>query len=207
MALKLALFGIVDLLLLFICQLIGNKFLSLFFLIVIVLPFLFIEIVIRKFRRDVVIDLKDYSFSITINKGGETNGYNIEIPLNEIKTYTIEFPNKNFTSIKFNFKGKKSLEYSFFRKKQKDEDIPTEKLIENFHLMLQSYNKSQSGTEIILKPSFFATQFGLICIISLSCLFIIAICLHFLYHLKSLPITLFFGLMLIIQLILKYFQN
>lgn len=205
MALKLALFSAVGLLLLFVSNhFLNNRFLSVLFLIIAIAPIFLMKAVMNRFIRRVAVDLKKESFSISVYRTGKGSEKYSEHYLNDINSYTIQFPNKRFSSIKLNFKNGNSVEYSFLQQKQDDTQTSTDEILKNFHLMIENYNQGTSvANKIILKPSFFASTGGLACIIGLCSLFIIAVCLHISYQTKPLLITLFFGLAIIIQLILK----
>lgn len=181
-----------------------SRFLALFFVLIMILPLLLLKIVMKIFRREVRISLERRTFSIEINKEGSELRSVFKYSLDEFRSYNIQLPNRRFSSIKFTLKNGKTVEYSFLKEKVNDDQIGTDELIDFFHSNIQDYNKSTSDSEkILFQPSFFASVYGLSCIIALSCLFMVAIVLHFLYHLKSLPVTLFLGFALIIQLLLR----
>lgn len=205
MALKLAIFITIGLLLLFVSNyFLNNKILSLFFLIVVIAPIFLIKLVMKRFTRKIAIDLKEKLFCISVNITGEIPERYLEYYLKEVLDYSIQFPNRRFSSIKLNLKNGKSVEYSFLQQKQQEGQESTDEILKRIHLLIENYNQSKSGEEkILLKPSFFASKGGLFCIVGLCALFLIAICLHVLHQTKSLPIILFFGAALIIQLVLK----
>ena len=206
MFVKLIIFATIGLSLLYVSNhFIGSRFLSLFFLIITVVPFLFISKVLKIFTKKVVIIFKKNSITLTVQNSKNKITSTVEYYLNEIKSYTIQFPTFRFASIKLDLKNGKSVEYSFLQQKQDDTQASSDEILKRFHLIIENYNQTSFDTKkIFLKPSFFASKSGLFSIIGLCCLFIIAISLHISYHqMKSFPISLFFGFMTIIQLIFK----
>lgn len=160
----------------------------------------------KRFTREAFIDFKEFGFSITIN-----NKFNNkeEAPLNlnfdEINTYRIEFPAAGkFSAVTFNLKNGKSVEYSFLTEKQNAEQVNTDELIDMFQGMIKNYNNNKPLKEqIIFAPSFMASSNGLICITLMIVLLISAVFMHILYQAKKLPVTLFLGFAVIVQLFLK----
>lgn len=206
MFVKLMIFAIIGLSLLYLTNhFIGNRFLSFFFLIITVVPFIFISRLFKFFRKKAVILFKENLIQLTLQNSNSEIVYDFEYYLSEIKSYTIQFPNYRFASIKLNLKNGKSAEYTFQKQMQDDTQESIDKILKQLHYTIENYNKNLVATEkILFKPSFFATKSGLFTIIGLCFLFIIAIFLHILFHqIDSFPIVLLFGFMIIIQLIFK----
>src|SRR5690348_13639042 len=159
MALKLAIFTAIGLLLLFVSNyFLNNKFLSLLFLIIAIAPIFFIKAVMKRFTKKVAVDLKENLFSISINKTGETPEKCLGYFLRDIMDYSIQLHNRTFSSIKLNLKNGKSVEYSFLQQKQESGQVPTDEILKRFHSMIENYNQSTSDAKkILLKPSFFAS--------------------------------------------------
>ena len=182
--------------------LIKSKILSIISVCMIVLPIPFFKLLLKKFTKKTVINLFDDSFVITIiNSDG--NEIQKEFILKEINSYSIQFPNDNYRSIKFNLRSGKTFEYSFFQKPRNEKETPAEKIIDSYNLLIKDYNKVNNANQIQFKPSFYATSSGLLCIIGLSALFILATIVVMFKNEKVVPVTLFFGFILIIQLIMK----
>lgn len=204
MALKLAVFSGISLLLLFVSNyFLKNIFLSLLFLILSIAPLFFINVLIKKFTSKVVFDFREKIFSISIINSSGKDEKCKEYYLDEILSFSIQHPNWRFSSIKLKFKNGKSVEYSFLQQKLANGQVTIE-ILKRFYSLIKNYNRSEyTINKILFKPSFFASQKGLFCIGGLCILFFIAVGLHILYQVKSLPFTLFFGFSLIMQLILK----
>ena len=134
--------------------------------------------------------------------------------LKDIQYYSIQFPNDNFSSIKFIFRDHSSLEYSFFQKNKYEGDMESNELINAFHSFFKVYNSSSSNFEkIVFKPSFYATNTGLFVIISLALFLISGLLVYVNYSKKTFPLTFLLSFFLIIHLLvkrnndLKYFTN
>ena len=182
--------------------LLKSRVAGVFIITIMVLPIFFLGAIIKKFTRKIFIQLSPGHFAATVlnANGGEVQS---EVNLNVLRSYSIQIPNDKFSTIKFTFEDGKSFEYSFFQKQQSDESITTDELISSFHSLIREYNNTSTTNKIIFKPSFYASNAGLFCIIGLSVFFIIAIYLASLSKTKALPVSLLFGFILILQLILK----
>ncbi len=166
------------------------------------LPFLFMRILIKRFTRKISLQLyPDYFVTKIPDQGG--NETEKKIDLDKLASYSIQFPNEKFSSIKFKLHNNDSFEYSFFQKKQNDGDSDGIELINSFHSMIKNYNSTLNTNKIEFKPSFYATNAGLTLIITLSVILVVAILLSYSYSQKSLPITFIFSFILILQLIIK----
>lgn len=199
MALQLFLFSGFCLIFLFISNnYFNNKFFSIFFLVLTISPLFFINFLMAKFKKEIIIHFQNKLFSIVINISDKT----YSIHCNEIMSYSIQSPNRRFTSIKLNFKNEKAIEYSFIKDQRLQ--IPIDMILNQFHAMIQNYNQGISTKDkIVLKPSFFASKRGWLCICALCLSFFIAIYLHILFQVTSLPITLFFGFAIILQIVMR----
>jgi hypothetical protein len=180
-----------------------SNFLALFFSLLMILPLLFINYFFKKLRRKVIVKIEENLFSISI-----LNGYRhpliMEFNLDGIKAYNVQFPNKKFSTITFDLKVGKSYKYSFYKEKQGDEEYSGEDVIRAIYLLIKRHNLIISGIEkIYFKPSFFASRAGLVSIILLFILAIVAIIFHLIYQIKTLPVSLFFGIALLAQVIVK----
>jgi hypothetical protein len=167
------------------------------------MPFPLMRILIRRFTREICIQFHIGYFTVEIydKKRGDSQR---KYKLNELISYSIQFPNDRFSSIKFWLINNKTIEYSFFQKKQSEKEVDTTYLFDAFHKLINDYNVSADDpNKISLRPSFYASSLGLFCIIGLSVAFLIAILLYSLDNVKSLPITFVFSLMLILQIIAK----
>jgi hypothetical protein len=185
---------------------IKSKALSILFLAIFISPLLFINSLMKRYTRKVLITLNGESFSIEVLKKMDSyereSLFNYE--LNELGSYKIQFPNRRFAAIVFNLKPNRTVEYSFSTKKIDSEQTNTDALIESFHKLISDYNNRQpEDKKIPLLPSFYASKYGLYCIIGLLILFSIAIVIHIIYNVKTFSVSLFFGFAMIIQIALK----
>ena len=206
MALNFAIYVLVGFFLLYISNnFLHNKFLSLLILIAVVVPVFFIKLIMKRFTREAFIDLQEFAFSITIkNQFNNKEEASLKFNCDEINTYNIQFPAGRFSTLILNLKNGKSVEYSFPTEKQNAEQINTEELINMFQGMIKNYNNNKPVKEqIVFAPSFMASSKGLICITLMVILLIVAVFIHILYQTKTLPVTLFLGFALIVQLFLK----
>jgi len=131
---------------------------------------------------------------------GEEKG---EINLEEVKSYSVQVPNDRFSSIKFNLRNGRSVEYSFFQKKQADDNITAEDLIGVFNQLIKTYNIASNKNKIELRPSFYATKAGLYCIVGLCVFLAVGIILASFVKGNALPLSFLFAAILIIQLMMK----
>jgi hypothetical protein len=185
---------------------IKSKILSALLLAIFISPLLFINNLMRRYTRKVLITLSGESFSVEVLK--KTDSYEREglfkYELNELGSYKIQFPNRRFAAVVFNLKPNRTVEYSFYKKKIDSEQSNTDDLIESFHKLISDYNNRQpEDKKIPLLPSFYASKYGLYSIIGLVIFFSIAIVIHIIYNVKTLPISLFLGFSMIIQIALK----
>lgn len=126
-----------------------------------------------------------------------------EIPLNQLRSYSIQVPTDRFLSIKFNLIGGKSYEFSFFKKRSEEDTVSAEALIEIFHGLIKDFNGRSAINQIPLLPSFYARRTGLVMIIGLLILLAVALFLALILEKKAIPAPLIFGVALIAQLVIK----
>jgi hypothetical protein len=180
-----------------------SNFISFLFALLIIAPILFIKFIFAKFKKKIIVKLEENLFSTSIENKNEDEVYE-QYYLNEIQAYNVQFPTRRFSSIAINLKNGKSIEFSFFTEKQGNEQNSGEEIINSIHLLIKKYNLSLSSAEKInFRRSFFASASGLTCIIAVSFLLLIAIILHIIIQVKTLPISLFFGIAILTQLVLK----
>ncbi len=179
-----------------------SKVLSIIILIILVLPIFLMRLLIKRFTRKISIQFFSDHFTIELSDESKKN-IETKIDLKNIASYNIQFPNEKFNSIKFRLRSSKSIEYSFFQKKEEDGDVDNKELFNSFHSLIKEYNNNFPENKIIFLPSFFATNTGLYIIIALSTLFIFTILLFSFVNEKSLPVTMIFSFLLILQLIVK----
>lgn len=142
----------------------------------------------------------DYFITCFDNEFGIEN----KLHLKDIKSYTIQFPNDNFRSLRLDFYDHRKIEYTFFEKQKFEGDIDSTELIKSFHLLVQQYNLSNvAHSKIIYKPNFYATRLGLYVIIFLCVLLLFSIFLYSVHFKKNIPITFLFSFILIVQLVMK----
>jgi hypothetical protein len=165
-------------------------------------PVFFIGLIKRKFTRKIIfgIDRQQVKTTITDSDGKEEKG---EINLEEVESYSVQIPNDRFTSIKFNLRNGGSVEYSFFQKKQANDSITAEDLIDFFNQLIKAYNSASNKNKIELRPSFYATKAGLYCIVGLCVLLGVGLFLASFVKGKALPLSFLFAVILILQLMLK----
>jgi hypothetical protein len=102
-----------------------SNILAMIFGLIMISPLLFLNSIMKLFRREVFIDLQNRSVSMTIKKEGDENEMTSEYFFSEIRSYNIQIANRRFASIKLNFKNDKSLEYSFLKEKVVNDQIAT----------------------------------------------------------------------------------
>jgi uncharacterized membrane protein len=186
--------------------------LSVIGLIILVLPLPLLPLLSRVFTRQVHIELDSDQFNFEIEeKAGRINKL---ISMSSLESYSIQYPNERFCSIRFNTSDGKSQEFSFFTRKRDPADKDSEELLEIFRKSIYSYNSRKEITrKIYFLPSFFARNAGLYCIIGLSVFLFVGICIASFYKGKTIPLTFLASLALIVQLIqkrskdLKYYKK
>jgi hypothetical protein len=170
-------------------------------LIVMALPLVFLPWLLSAFTREVNIDLNpdQFSFEIMNKKGPEEK----TIKLSELESYSIQIPTDKFNSIRFVGSNGKAHEFSFFKQKKDVSDVDSVELIESFKRAINDYNgREEISKKITLRPSFYASNVGLYCIIGLSVFLFAGILLVF-YKGKSVPLAFLTSLLLILQLVSK----
>jgi len=156
------------------------------------------------FTKKAFVELYSDPFLVRIFNRDENQSENAN-SLNDILSYSVQFPTDNMSDIKFKLKNGTSPYYSFFQKKKTAEDTDSEELINSFHSLIKNYNQ-QASTEnkIVFLPSFYASTAGLVVISLLSALLILAILIVSLFKgVSSLPFTFIFTVLIIFQLVVK----
>lgn len=175
--------------------------LQLLCLILFILPLVLIKKLIKYFTFEIEIITTDKSLSFSIK---ERHKDFTDIQLSEIKQYKILFVNRRFADIIIYWDKNRKSEYSFLREKVDDNKISGNDLIEKIHCIILKHNSILDvNDKIELLPSFYASNFGVYTILFMIILFIIAVILHIIYSIKTLPFTLFFSAAIIIQLMLR----
>ena len=174
------------------------------------LPFLLFPLLLKFVTKTTLFSFNDYDFSVFVSNSQKEK----KLELDDIKSYTVEFPNDRFCEIKFNFNYEKNIEYSFNQKKKHKEDIESSELIDYFHLFIKNCNSTKSDFEkILFKPPFYATNWGLVVIISLIAFLGLGIALYIIYDKKELPLTFLLSFILIMRVVskrksdLRYFRE
>jgi hypothetical protein len=183
--------------------LLKSRIVSLIVLVVLVSPIFLIRLLISKFKREIDIEFGLGRFVSIVKLPNGEGESKIEVDLNSVDTYSVQFPNEKFNSIKFNLRDGSNIEYSFFRSEQRESDSDAEAIVDSFHALVENYNNTFGETRVRFKPSFYATKIGLICIALLSLSLIAIILITSYFKANALPFSLFFGFILILQLILK----
>jgi len=179
-----------------------SSILAFIFLVVTLLPVLFIQPLMKIFTRRIEIKRKPTGFSVSVTRLNGAENESKDYALDQVATYCIQFLNRRILVIKFNFKSAKSIEYSFYRRKQFEGQSDTSELLALFSSIIKDYNTSVSKSkQICFVPSFMASSWGLFWIVFLIVLFMAAIALHILYQPKTSPVSLFLGLAIIVQLL------
>jgi uncharacterized membrane protein len=171
-------------------------------LIILVLPLLLMPLLFRAFTRQVHIELDSEQFNFEIvEKADRTNKV---ISMSSLESYSIQYPNERFCSIRFNTSDGKSQEFSFFTRKRDPADMDSAELLEIFRKSIYNYNsRKEVIRKIVFRPSFYARNEGLYCIIGLSVFLFVGICIASFYKGKTIPLTFLASLALIVQLIQK----
>ena len=170
--------------------------------IIMILPFPFMPLLFRAFTRQVHIGLDPEQFNFQIEEKGDP--INKVISLSSLESYSIQYPNERFCSIRFNTSDGKSQEFSFFNRKRDPADTDSAELLELFRKSIYSYNsRKEVIRKIVFRPSFYARKEGLYCIVGLSVFLFAGICIASFYKKKTIPLTFLTSLALIAQLILK----
>jgi c-di-AMP phosphodiesterase-like protein len=170
--------------------------------IIMILPFPFMPLLFRAFTRQVHIGLDPDQFNFQIEEKGDQ--INKVISMSSLESYSIQYPNERFCSIRFNTSDGKSQEFSFFTRKRDPADTDSAELLELFRKSIYSYNSRKEITrKIVFRPSFYARKEGFYCIVGLSVFLFVGICIASFYKEKTIPLTFLTSLVLIVQLILK----
>ena len=176
--------------------------LSVIGLIILILPLPLMPLLFRAFTRQMHIELESDQFNFEIE--GKVDRINKVIIMSSLESYSIQYPNERFCSIRFNTSDGKSKEFSFFTKKRDPADTDSAELLEIFRKSIYNYNSRKEITrKIFFRPSFYARNAGLYCIIGLSVFLFMGICIASFYKGKTIPLTFLTSLLLIAQLIQK----
>lgn len=172
----------------------NSKPLTVLFIILLIIPFLFIKQIKKYFTRKVIVQLNNNNISFSIKKlNNDEEEQFKDYPLLAISSYKIQFPTNDFISLTIKLNSKKQHEFSFRKNFLNDIETNAESLIETIH-------KTFEQNKIEFVPAFFATKKGLytiIFLITLSCVpFGMAIYLN-----KNLPATIFISIAIILQII------
>ena len=184
--------------------LLKSRVISIVLLILLVLPIFFIRMLLNLFTKKALIELYADRYVIKIfNRDGSQA--ESETRLNDILSYSVQFPTDNMNDIRFRLKNGATPYYSFIQKRKADEDTDSEKLINSFHSLIRNHNQQVSAeNKIVFLPSFYASTIGLVIISSLSGLLIVTILIVSLFKgASSIPFTFIFTVMIIFQLITK----
>jgi len=180
------------------------KIFELISLILFMLPLLLLKRIMKFYTREVEITLNDESILFLIKQKDKSDENFEEIQLKNIKQYKVLFVNRRFVDTVFYLKGNKVLQYSFLKEIDNSNKIGGDTLIQNFQDLIKNYNERNiTLPKIQLLPSFYASTFGFYSIFLLILLFTIAVILHIIYSIKTLPISLFLGGVIIMQLVLR----
>jgi len=97
--------------------LLKSKVTSIVLLILMVLPIFFIRMLLNLFTKKAFVELYSDHFIVRIfNRDG--NQSENETSLNDILSYSVQFPTDNMSDIKFKLKNGTSTYYSFFQKRK-----------------------------------------------------------------------------------------
>ena len=178
--------------------LLKSRVVSIVLLILMVAPLFFLRLLVRKFTKKIAFTFYDDYFITVVDDKIENT-----VSLNRIKSYCLQLPNERYNSIKLRTKDDKAIEYSFFQRKQNNEDTDADELIRQFRLLINDFNKKSSTDRIELRPSFFASKQGQYTIVALVGLLIFGMILWAFFSEKSLPFTFVFSVLLIIQMMVR----
>ncbi|MBS1653443.1 MAG: hypothetical protein JSU05_01250 [Bacteroidetes bacterium] len=172
----------------------NSRALAILFVVLLMLPFVFIKSMMNYFTRKATIRLDAEEISFDISKlGNEDEQQNEKYQMHNISCYQIQFPNNRFSCLILKFKSGNKKEFSFHRKKISDEQSDTDLIIETVHKTFEQH-------DIEFLPSFYASQKGLYTIIFLLILVCIAVGIS-IYSNKNLPLTIIGSMLLIGQVV------
>ncbi len=182
---------------------IQSKALAIIFAVGIVLPAILLKKILDFFKCSAEIIFAENSFSITERKKNNEE-INYEFDLDDIGSYRIQFVNRIFAEISIFRKFGTPVHFTFFRELEEADQRGADQLMNIFNQFIKAHNsKTPDVDKIHLVPSFYASPKGLITIFLLVFLLIIASTLHVIYSIKTIPISLFLGCMLIIQIAIR----
>jgi hypothetical protein len=168
----------------------------------IIAPVLFLKKIAGIFSRKVSIVFSDFSFLFKIEKNDiPYREYNFE--LEEIASCSFQLIAQRFVVIKFFLKNGHVAEYSFIIDNGENYQISATEILNEFSDRILSFNKVNYEKKISIRPSFLASNTGLLSIYGLTILIIIAVLVHASKQFKTFPITLFIGIGILIQIIVR----
>ncbi len=181
------------------------KVLGILLLAAIITFILFLNTLLKRFTRRVIVNFSNETFSVQIVKPNDSK---IEIgdsyELNDLVSYGISFPNRKYVDLRLTLRDGKKIQYSFSTNQIDEDQTEPMVIMDKFHDLITIYNKNNSkDNQIECQPSFYATKSGLVTLICLAICFITAIIIHIIYDLKTFPVTLVVGFVLIFQVIMK----
>jgi hypothetical protein len=177
-------------------QYIHSKAPSLFLLVLIVAPVFLLGRIALTFRRKLSVEFTEQSFLFKIKKKETYTEYNF--PLKDILFWCPKVAGRKYAVIKFFLSNGNSAEFSFIL----DDETNAEDIFNEFADYIVAYNKV-SEEKIYVRPSFFATNSGLLSIYGFIILFLITVIVHAIKQFKTFPITMFLGFMMIIQILIR----
>lgn len=178
--------------------------LTISFLALTFVSFLFIKIVMNYFTRKALIKLDNDKISFDIFKLKDDNNESfVNYSFFDIKSYNIQFPTSRFACLILNFNSGSKKEFSFLTRRFNDSQSDTDKIIESIHTSFKQFNiQHKQDKTIVFEPSFYASKKGLYTIVSLVLLSIITIVLA-IKLVKNLPATFVGAILIIGQLIIR----
>jgi hypothetical protein len=172
----------------------NSRPLVILFLVLLILPFVFIKSMMNYFTRKATIQLDENGISFDIRKLADNEEeQNEKYQFPDIVFYQIQFPNSRFACIILKLKSGNKKEFSFRRRLLSDAQTNTDVIIETIH-------KTFKRQGIDFAPSFYASQKGLNTIIIL----LILLCIPFgiaIYLNKNLPATIIGSALLVGQIV------
>jgi hypothetical protein len=170
-------------------------------LLISILPLFAMKKVVKYFTKDMSLKIFDNKFEFfSSNNKSFKKELNFQVNFDELRSYQIEFPSSETSSIKFKFNNQSTTSYTFIKNDM--DNIDVKELITKINQRIKNYNLLQSDNKrnIVLMPSFMASEKGKYCIIGIAVLFILAFLIQIILPVNKFPITLLIGAGLIFQL-------
>jgi hypothetical protein len=179
-----------------------SEILNITILILLLLPLIFIKSLIKKFTHKVEFEMNSKAIICKfLSSQSETD--NRVLILRDIISYSIQLPNEKFNSIKFNLQNNQKIEFSFFNKRDNEENNGFE-IISTLHSFINEFNNQNNEFEkILLIPSFYASKKGFLIIGTFAILLIASIVIISFFLEKILPVTFVFSSILLIQILIR----